>query len=81
MFNPDYYEQYDYDADDEEPVIYPRALSHICEHFEAVLEMLYGQERIDFDDLERSLDEVAHGLGIRLPMGKLMIKRKEVNNG
>lgn len=81
MFNPDFYERYEYDDSDyEEPVIYSGALSHICDHFEAVLEMLYGEGSIDFDDLERSLDEVAHGLGMRLPMGNLMIRRKVDTN-
>ena len=77
MFNPDYYEAYGYDIDDEEPIIYSGALSHICDHFEAVLDILYGDEPIDFDDLERSLDEVAHGLKMRLPAGKINIERKE----
>lgn len=76
MFNPDYYEAYGYDIDDEDPVIYPRALNHICEHFEYVLSALYGEGELDVNELERSLDEVANGLGIRLPFSDLLIQRK-----
>ena len=72
--HPDYYER---DIDyDHEPVIYAHHLSHICEHFEAVLSQLYGKTPIDMESLERSLDEVANGLGLRLPMSDLNLQQQ-----
>lgn len=69
--HPDFYERdVDYDL---EPVMYAGQLSHITEHFEAVLSLLYGNTPIDLERLERSLDEVANGLGLRLPRNDMIL--------
>jgi len=71
--HPDYYERdVDYDL---EPVMYQGQINHITEHFEAVLGMLYGNSDIDLESLERSLDEVANSLGLRLPMNDMNLCR------
>ncbi len=76
MYNEHYFEK-EYDCDyDSDPVLYSGALKHICEHLEAVLSELYGNQTIDLCLLENSLDEVAHGLGMRLPCNDLSIQRK-----
>ena len=72
--HPDFYER-DPSYDDE-PVIYSSQLRFISEHFEAVLRHLYGNMSIDMESLERSLDEVANGLGLRLPYNDLNVIRK-----
>jgi hypothetical protein len=64
--HPDFYvRDVDYDL---EPVMYQGQINHITEHFEAVLSLLYGNSPIDLERLERSLDEVANGLGLKLPI-------------
>lgn len=62
--------------DFDEPVIFSCALRHICEHMEVVLDQLYSKEKIDLGLLENSLDEVVHGIGLRLPINDLTITRK-----
>lgn len=75
MYNENYFE--DYRDEDNEPVIFSGALSHIQENLEAVLDVLYGETVIDIDEFERCLEEVVNGLGSSLPRSDLMIERKK----
>lgn len=73
MYNESYFE--DYRDDDLDPVIYAGGRKHICDHLEVVLRELYGDGPIDLSVLENSLDEVANGLGMHIPISDLNVER------
>jgi hypothetical protein len=65
-----------YDHDYDEPIIFSSQLSHMREHMEAVLDLLYGEGSIDLGMLENSLEEVVHGLGMNIPKSEIMVDRR-----
>lgn len=73
MYNEHYFEDY---RDDDQSVTVRNQLDHISDHLEVVLSELYGSAPVDLDRLENSLEEVSHGLGMRLPTSDLTISRK-----
>lgn len=49
-------------------------LDNIKSFFLGVLENLYGVNKLNLENLEHCLDEIAHQIGMKLPEGKLQIR-------
>ena len=47
------------------------------DYLQSVIEKLYAKEDLDLLDLENSLDELCHALGVNLIPGDLQIQRKK----
>ena len=59
-----------------------KEIDHMADHMKAIIEMLYGKDRLDVAMLEDHLDEVCHCLGLKLPaeMPNVERKRSEIFN-
>ena len=69
---------YDYECDEynrcNECEEHEETLASIRPFFRGVLENVYGKNKLNLQDLERCLDEIAGYLGMKLPDGDLQVR-------
>ena len=60
----------------DETILRQEKIEHMRDHFGSILEYLYSSEPLELHQLEFSLDEICHALGMKLNENDLQIQRK-----